>query len=122
MRVNGLTSGGWTLSSGAVDSLIPILTEHLACLPESVPVVRLVIYVSYAGIARDHIHVLLRVVVGGSAPSRLVQDVGDDLIDSTSCSLCGGGGVGGVAPSGLFLHLTHHLRLLGGHQEESCTK
>jgi hypothetical protein len=39
MSVNGLTSGGWTLSHVAVDSLIPILTEHLACLPESVPIV-----------------------------------------------------------------------------------
>ncbi len=38
-RVIGLTSGGWNLSRAAVDSLIPILLEHLACLPESVPVV-----------------------------------------------------------------------------------
>jgi uncharacterized membrane protein YgcG len=39
MRVNGLTSGGWTLSRAAVDSLLPILEEQLAFLPESVPVV-----------------------------------------------------------------------------------
>jgi hypothetical protein len=39
LRVNGLTSGGWTLSRAAVDSLLSILEEHLACLPESVPVV-----------------------------------------------------------------------------------
>ncbi len=39
IRVNGLTSGGWTLSRAAVDSLLPILEEQLACLPESFPVV-----------------------------------------------------------------------------------
>jgi hypothetical protein len=39
MRVNGLTSGGWTLSRAAVDSLLPILEEQLAYLPESVPII-----------------------------------------------------------------------------------
>jgi hypothetical protein len=39
MRVNGLTSGGWTLSRAAVDSLLPILEEQLACLPDSVPII-----------------------------------------------------------------------------------
>jgi hypothetical protein len=39
MRVNALTSGGWTLSRAAVDSLLPILEEQLAFLPESVPVI-----------------------------------------------------------------------------------
>jgi hypothetical protein len=39
MRVNGFTSGGWTLSRAAVDLLLPILEEQLACLPETVPVV-----------------------------------------------------------------------------------
>ncbi len=39
MRVNALTSGGWTLSRAAVDSLLPILEDQLACLPDSVPVI-----------------------------------------------------------------------------------
>jgi hypothetical protein len=39
LRVNALTSGGWTLSRAAVDSLLPILEDQLACLPDSVPVI-----------------------------------------------------------------------------------
>jgi hypothetical protein len=39
MRVNALTSRGWTLSHAAVDSLLPILEDQLACLPDSVPVI-----------------------------------------------------------------------------------
>jgi hypothetical protein len=38
-RVNALTSGGWTLSCAAVDSLLQILEDQLACLPDSVPVI-----------------------------------------------------------------------------------
>ncbi len=37
--VESMDSSGWTISKAAVDALLPILTENLAKLPESVPVI-----------------------------------------------------------------------------------